>query len=203
MCGINFKGSVLVPSKVVCVGKNYAGHIREMQSAIPDEMVVFMKPPSAIGDQLRSHAGETLHYECEICLLIMDQQIAGVGVGLDLTKRQLQSKLKKAGLPWERSKAFDGAALLSAFVEVPGNIEDLNLTLKIDGGLKQQGGVTDMLYKPAAILDQLKTFTRLESGDVVMTGTPAGVGPIIAGTHFEASLLHGAKVLVQAEWTAG
>lgn len=202
MCGINFKGSVLVPSKVVCVGKNYAGHIREMQSTVPDEMVVFMKPPSAIGDQLRSHAGETLHYECEICLLIVDQQIAGVGVGLDLTKRELQGKLKKAGLPWERSKAFDGAALFSPFVSAPEKFAGLSLELLVDGSRRQHGGVADMLYPPVRILDELATFMTLETGDVIMTGTPSGVGPVASGARFEARLFNNSEALTEMNWLA-
>ncbi len=202
MYGINFKGSVLSPSKVVCVGKNYTGHIREMESAVPDEMVVFMKPSSAIGDQLRSHAGETLHYECEICLLIVDQQIAGVGVGLDLTKRELQGRLKKAGLPWERSKAFDGAALFSPFVSAPENLAGLSLELRVDGSRRQYGGVAEMLYSPMRILDELATFMTLETGDVVMTGTPSGVGPVVAGAHFEARLFNDGEALTEISWLA-
>ena len=119
MRSIQFGNQSITPSKVVCIGKNYTAHIEEMNSAVPDQMVVFMKPNSAIGTTLRALADEPIHYECEICLQVQSSEIFGVGVGLDLTKRELQRKLKQAGLPWERSKAFDGAALFSAFVPAP------------------------------------------------------------------------------------
>ena len=199
---IQFKGASQRPSKVVCVGKNYSEHIKEMHGDTPEQMVVFCKPPSAIGNHLYSFAGETLHYECEICLLIEDQQVAGVGVGLDLTKRELQSRLKKAGLPWERSKAFDSAALFSPFVPAPKNLTGLSLVLLVDGSRRQLGGVMDMQYPPMQILSELTTFMNLESGDVIMTGTPSGVGPVVAGAHFEAQLFDQTKLLTEMAWVA-
>ncbi len=199
---VEFCGTAIVPGKIICVGKNYVAHIEEMGSPIPDEMVVFMKPNSAIGDTLQSELGETLHYETEICLLMQDGTIAGLGLGLDLTKRKLQSKFKDAGLPWERSKAFDGSALFSSFVPAPAGLDNLLLELRVDGEMRQSGGVDLMMYKPDAILTELSTFMTVEDNDIIMTGTPAGVGPVKAGERFEARLLNGDEELVSVVWTA-
>ena len=173
-----------------------------MNSAVPNEMVVFMKPNSAVDTTLKAYAGEPLHYECEICLLIHSSEITGVGVGLDLTKRKLQEDLKEAGLPWERSKAFDGAALFSDFVPAPKNLLELHLELWVDGALRQRGEARSMLYSPAHIVSELKTFLTLADNDVIMTGTPAGVGPVVSGEHFEARLYSGHSMLISANWTA-
>lgn len=199
---INFDGDTIEPGKITCVGKNYAAHIEEMGSPVPDAMVVFAKPNSAIGDTLHSQLEEPLHFEGEICLLLRDNCIAGVGFGLDLTKRKLQSRLKAAGLPWERSKAFDGSALFSAFVPAPPSVDDLVLELRIDGELRQHGGVELMMYKPEEIIAELKTFMTLNDDDIVMTGTPSGVGEVEAGAHFEARLFNGKGELVAADWIA-
>jgi len=202
MGDIAFQGGRAAPGKIICIGKNYLAHIDEMGSAIPEAMVVFMKPNSAITDTLRAYAGEPLHYECEICLLVKDGDIGGVGVGLDLTKRSLQGKLKQAGLPWERSKAFDGSALFSRFVAPPDHLCDLAFELSVNNTLRQRGETGSMLYPPATIVQELQSFLTLEDFDVIMTGTPAGVGPITVGDQFEARLLEGASERVCAQWTA-
>lgn len=199
---ICFRQQAIQPGKILCVGKNYRAHIEEMHSVVPDHMVVFMKPGNAIGNELYAELDETLHYEAEICLLIDNDKVAGVGFGLDLTKRGLQAKLKDAGLPWERAKAFDGAALFSDFVEAPEDLSGLSVELRVNGELRQQGGVPLMLYPPTTILEELRGFTRLCDGDVIMTGTPAGVGPVRAGDHFEGRILNGEHVLVAASWMA-
>ena len=199
---VDFNDETVTPSKIVCVGKNYVAHIEEMQSAVPDHMVVFMKPNSAIGSQLQAEAGETLHYEGEICLLMKDQRVAGVGFGLDLTKRGLQWKLKEAGLPWERAKAFDGSALFSPFVNAPESLDNLSLELRVDDELRQKGGVELMLYPPSTITEELSLFTTLEDYDIVMTGTPSGVGEVKAGEHFEARLFDGDTELLSVGWIA-
>ena len=126
-----------------------------------------------------------------------------MAVGLDLTKRDLQSKLKASGLPWERAKAFDGSALFSEFVQIDEQaIEHLSLTLLIDNKVRQQGGVELMLYKPAVISAQVSEFMTLIDGDIIMTGTPAGVGAVNAGSKFIAQLHLGSDLLVQQEWLA-
>ena len=200
---IRVNGEPLTPSKIVCVGRNYVDHIRELGNETPAQMVVFNKPNSAISTELLSRVdGETLHYEGEIALVVRGGEFAAVGFGLDLTRRELQASLKEQGLPWERAKAFDGAALFSEFVSVPHSMATRSLRLTVDGALRQAGGVELMMYPPAAILEELRQFTTLEDGDIVMTGTPAGVGAVQAGEQFEGEVLSGSEVLVSASWIA-
>ena len=200
---ISFAQTTFTPSKIVCVGRNYVAHIQELGNEIPDDMVVFNKPNSAISSCLLAQIdGETLHYEGEIALLISAGEIAGVGFGLDLTRRELQSRLKAKGLPWERAKAFDGAALFSEFVPAPADLQTLSLRLTVNGELRQAGGVGLMIYPPAEILRELGRFTTLEDGDIVMTGTPAGVGAIRSQDSFRGALLDGDRELVSVSWQA-
>jgi 2-keto-4-pentenoate hydratase/2-oxohepta-3-ene-1,7-dioic acid hydratase in catechol pathway len=191
------------PSKIVCVGRNYTAHIRELGNAVPEAMVVFNKPNSAITGILRAAAGgHSLHYESELAFLVEGTKLAAVGFGLDLTKRTLQTTLKDKGLPWERAKAFDGAALFSDFVPMENHIRDLSLQLFVDGQLRQAGGVDAMIYSPEAILEELASFTTLEDDDLIMTGTPAGVGAVEAGQRFHGVVLQGTTTLVEAHWLA-
>ena len=189
MGSVVFNGQSVRPRIVVCVGKNYAAHIEEMASVPAESMVVFMKPATSIGTELCSALDEPLHYEGEICLLLQGGQVAGVGFGLDLTKRETQSKLKAAGLPWERSKAFTGSALFSEFVAAPKDLSQLGVELIIDEVLRQKGDVSLMLYPPDVILHELNQFLILEDFDIVMTGPPAGVGAVRAGDGFHGDLI--------------
>ncbi|MFV8819017.1 fumarylacetoacetate hydrolase family protein [Haliea sp. E17] len=190
------------PSKIVCVGRNYAAHIEELGNEVPESMVVFGKPNSAIGSQLfASLGGESLHYEGEIALLVEGGRVAAAGFGLDLTKRNLQARLKEKGLPWERAKAFDGAALFSDFARIDSTVA-LALELDVDGRPRQRGDVSLMLYPPEIILKELAKFTTLEDGDIVMTGTPAGVGAVVAGEQFTGRVIQAGKLLAEASWVA-
>ena len=202
MTAIQFNGKPVRPGKVICVGKNYAAHISEMDSVPAENMVVFMKPATSIGTELHAVLDEPLHYEGEICLLVQHDNIAGIGFGLDLTKRETQSKLKAAGLPWERSKAFTGSALFSEFVQAPENLSQLGLELRVNDALRQKGDVSLMLYPLAVILEELRQFLTLEDGDIIMTGTPAGVGPVQSGECFDGRVLAGEQVLARAVWQA-
>jgi 2-keto-4-pentenoate hydratase/2-oxohepta-3-ene-1,7-dioic acid hydratase in catechol pathway len=203
MQSVNVNGRLIYPSKILCVGRNYVAHIQELGNAIPDSMVVFNKPNSAITQTLHARLGnEALHYESELAFAIKKGTLAAVGFGLDLTKRALQSALKEKGLPWERAKAFDGAALFSAFVALPQDLTQLSLRLEVDGEERQAGGVTMMLHTPLAILCELASYTTLEDGDIIMTGTPAGVGEIRAGQRFQGEVLVAGKPLVAATWEA-
>ncbi|NRB67157.1 MAG: fumarylacetoacetate hydrolase family protein [Vibrio sp.] len=193
----------IYPSKVICVGRNYLEHIKELNNAVPDEMVVFNKPSSSISSQLISHHGETLHYEGEICFIVSEGQLSAVGLGLDLTKRELQSKLKNKGLPWERAKAFDGSAVFSRFISLDGiAIESLEIELFINCVRVQKGAVTQMMYPPYTILEELRTYTTLNDGDIVMTGTPQGVGEVHTGDVFLGRLKAEGKTLIEIEWLA-
>lgn len=180
--------TLVTPSKIVCIGRNYVDHIHELGNDIPDDMVVFLKPNSAITDTLRSELDETLHYEAELCFMVKDGQFSAVGVGLDMTKRELQGKLKKQGLPWERSKAFDGSALFSEFVPMTGDPQDWCFQLSIDSVLTQLGHQQLMTYQPKAMFAAISEFMSLNDGDIVMTGTPKGVGAVCTNTCFEISL---------------
>src|SRR6056297_539926 len=196
-------GSIATPSKIVCIGRNYARHIEELGNEIPDSPVIFLKPNSAIGVELRaSLQGEPLHYEGEIAFMVNGGRLAAVGFGLDLTRRDLQSSLKRRGLPWERAKAFDGAALFSPFVPLSVAIESLEVQLCIDGAERQRGGVSMMLYPPSIILEELSTFMTLEDGDIIMTGTPEGVRPVTAGADFHGRVLADGMVQAEGRWRA-
>ena len=113
MNSIHYEDKTYSPSKIVCIGKNYTDHIKELDSQVPDELVIFMRPNDCITDILNSHHGEQLDYEGELSFLFEDGAFTGVGFGLDLTKRTLQKYLFKHALPWERCKAFEGSALFS------------------------------------------------------------------------------------------
>jgi 2-keto-4-pentenoate hydratase/2-oxohepta-3-ene-1,7-dioic acid hydratase in catechol pathway len=203
MQSVSVNGQAVTPSKIVCIGRNYVAHIEELGNEIPESMVVFNKPNSAISDILRSQVNdEGLHYESELTFMVKGGELAAVGFGLDLTKRALQSRLKEKSLPWERAKAFDGAAVFSEFVSLPRALSHLSLQLTVNGELRQAGGIGLMMYKPGAILRELREFMTLEDGDLIMTGTPEGVGEIHTGEKFGGRVLRGNKVLVAATWVA-
>ena len=193
----------IAPSKVVCIGRNYLEHIQELGNETPENMVIFNKPNSAISSTLHATIDEPLHYEGEICFMMRAGELYALGFGLDLTKRELQSKLKAKGLPWERAKAFDGGACFSNFValgDIP--LQSLSLQLEVDGELRQDGGYELMMYKPAQILAGIQEFMSLEDGDIIMTGTPKGVGKVKAGERFVGRVKSGDQVLVSQEWLA-
>ncbi len=200
---IQLESEHIAPSKIVCIGRNYLEHIRELGNETPDDMVIFNKTNSSISKQLLAFRDEPLHYEGEICFMVRNGQLDAIGFGLDLTQRELQSKLKGKGLPWERAKSFDGAACFSNFVrlgETP--VESLSLQLEVDGELRQDGGYDLMMYKPDQILAGIQRFMSLEDGDVIMTGTPRGVGQVQAGERFVGSVRSAQQVLVSHEWLA-
>ena len=190
------------PSKVVCVGRNYVEHIKELNNEMPSSMVIFGKPNSAISASLKAFS-QPLHYEGEITLLIRNKKIYAAGIGLDLTDRAIQSELKGKGLPWERAKAFDGAAVLSPFVSInESDIKLLSLELWINDVLVQKGGVELMIHKPNAIVEEITSFMSLEDNDVIMTGTPKGVGSYIRGDVFVGKIFIDDKEVLTQEWIA-
>ena len=192
----------VTPSKVICIGRNYVDHIAELGNEVPDEMVVFIKPNSSITEQLLSYHDEPLHYEGELCFVHQQGRFSAVGFGLDLTKRTLQSKLKAKGLPWERAKGFDGAAVFSEFIAIENIDSSLTLSLSINDDIVQKGGVDLMIYKPDVILKELRKFLTLEDGDIVMTGTPKGVGVICEHALFTGSIVQTGQEIVSATWCA-
>ncbi|SFB89900.1 fumarylacetoacetate hydrolase family protein [Pseudoalteromonas denitrificans] len=199
---VQLNDSQITPNKIICIGRNYVAHIAELDNEVPDEMVIFLKPNSAISHKLSACHQETLHYEAELCFIYQQGRFSAVGFGLDLTKRGLQSKLKVKGLPWERAKAFNGSAIFSDFVSINNIDSSLSLELKIDGEIIQSGGVALMMYKPDEILKEILTFMDLQDGDIVMTGTPKGVGVIHSGSCFEGRILNKEVELVKKCWIA-
>lgn len=194
-----------LPGKVVCVGRNYADHAAELNNPLPEQPLLFLKPATAMVPfsgtlALASRRGQH-HFETEMTLLIGQPLtncsstealtgIAGVGIGLDLTLRQLQDDLKEKRHPWERAKAFDGSCVLSPFVRSPGNfgLQALSLRLWQNQVLVQDGNTADMLFPVAALLEEITKTFSLMPGDVVMTGTPKGVGPLAGGDVLKAEL---------------
>lgn len=184
--------------KVVCVGRNYAAHARELGSAVPETPILFLKPSTALVPLAPAFAipqgrGEC-HHETEITVLIgrtlknaseveCRAAIVGVTLGLDLTLRDVQNVLKKNGHPWEVAKAFDGAAPLAPFMTPTafGDLVDTPFSLKVNGELRQQGNTADMITPVLALLQYISTIFTLQPGDVVMTGTPEGVAALHAG----------------------
>jgi len=193
-------GRAVAPSKVVCIGRNYADHIEELNNAVPDEPVLFIKPNSAVSQRLAAKEGYSTHYEGEIVLCIRGGKPFGVGFGLDLTRREIQTELKKKGLPWERAKSFDGAAVFSEFVAFADNVDRLRMQLFINEKLVQAGGCDHMLYKPQQILDEIAGLFTLEDNDLVMTGTPKGVGELVRGDVFRGEVYVEDTLLLSTSW---
>lgn len=194
---LNGQPFAATPGKVICVGRNYAEHARELNNPVPTQPLLFFKPASALQPVTEPinavFNGETLHFETELALLIgktwgcgsqgrADEVVAGIGLALDLTARELQSRLKEKGHPWELAKGFDGACPLSDFVLPPTEgLDGLTFTLSINGNLRQEGRVSDMLTPPQALLEYITRYFSLLPGDIVLTGTPAGVGALQSG----------------------
>lgn len=196
---IRYKDKTITPSKVVCIGRNYVEHIKELENEIPESMVVFNKPNSAITDKLY-FINEDTRFEGEICFLIENKQISAVGFGLDLTKADIQNKMKSKGLPWERAKAFNDSAVLSEFVSFDGDISNIKFELFINDKLKQFANYNLMIYKPQEMINEILTFMDLEDGDIIMSGTPKGVGYYKKEDIFLAKVYLGDELILESEW---
>lgn len=185
--------------KVVCVGRNYAEHAKELNNPLPTEPMLFIKPGSCVvplegGFSIPEDRG-SVHYEVEIAVLIgkplsrkpseeeVRDAISGFAPALDLTLRDVQNKLKNQGHPWEPAKSFDGACVLAPFV--PGDaVEDLagiGIRLTINGEVRQDGISGDMIFAIVPVIQEMAGNFNLQPGDVILTGTPAGVGPLQKG----------------------
>lgn len=190
--------------KIICVGQNYADHITEMGSKVSSQAVFFIKPSTAACSLTRpiaipAHQG-ACHHETELALLVgkpmkkvtPEQALTGIcgfSVSLDLTLRDLQAQLKQKGHPWERAKGFDGAAPLGPWIPYMGqNLQQLNLKLTINGRVVQQGSTELMLRDCASLVSQASECFTLQPGDVLLTGTPAGVGPLHVGDKLHVEL---------------
>ncbi len=201
MNSIIFKDEQYFPSKVICIGKNYAEHIKELNDRVTDQMVIFIKPNSAITrDGINIDSEDDIHYEAEISFLIKDNQYIAVGFGLDLTKRTVQQKLKQNGLPWERAKAFDGSAVFSDFIALRSDINEIKLELHINNVLVQQANYELMLNKPEQIMAEVQTFITLEDFDIIMTGTPRGVGKLNHGDTLNGKIIDNNGLIIEKTW---
>ena len=196
---INFNTKEIIPSKVICIGRNYVDHIKELDNEMPKDMVIFNKPNSSISNKLKYFSEDT-RYEGEICFLIKDNKIDAVAFGLDLTKANEQNYLKSKSLPWERAKAFDGASVLGEFVKLKGDISKIRLELFINDSLIQFGSYDLMMYKPNQMIEEISSFMTIEDGDIIMSGTPKGVGTYRINDKFEGKIYIDDTLLVSSSW---
>ncbi|MBD9483526.1 fumarylacetoacetate hydrolase family protein [Pseudomonas sp. PDM14] len=185
--------------KVVCVGRNYAEHAKELNNPVPTEPLLFIKPGSCVvpldGSFAIPQDRGSVHYEAEIAVLIgkpLSRQpsaeevldaISGFAPALDLTLRDVQAKLKEKGLPWELAKSFDGAFVLAPFVtgDTFVDLTDIGIRLSINGEVRQDGNSRDMLNPILPLIQHIAGHFSLQPGDVISTGTPVGVGPLLSG----------------------
>ncbi|MFK3797215.1 MULTISPECIES: fumarylacetoacetate hydrolase family protein [unclassified Pseudomonas] len=185
--------------KVVCIGRNYAEHAKELDNPVPTEPLLFIKPGSCVveiegGFSIPQDRG-SVHYEAEIAVLIgkplsknpsreeVLDAISGFAPALDLTLRDVQSKLKEKGLPWEIAKSFDGAAVIAPFVSADAypDLTDIAIRLTVNGEVRQDGNSSQMLNPIVPMIQHMASQFSLQAGDVILTGTPAGVGPFHVG----------------------
>ena len=191
--------------KIICIGRNYADHAKEMKSELPTEPIFFMKPDTALvkegSDIYLPEFSNEIHFECEVVIKInkagkfIQKEFARnyyseITLGLDLTARDLQTKCKEKGLPWEIAKAFDNSAPISSkWISISDiNLSDINFQFFQNGELKQNGFTKDMIFSIDELISYVSTFITLKTGDLIYTGTPAGVGTIQIGDKLEGNL---------------
>ena len=215
---VNIKNSMeeYYIGKIVCVGRNYTDHIIELGNEIPEKPLLFLKPASAVifsGEKIKyPNFSKEMHHEVELVLLIgeelsnadeyeSEKAIAGYAVGLDMTLRDIQNELKKKGQPWTIAKCFDTSAVLSDFV----SSKDYNLTLEeeitlsINGEIRQQERLKLMIFSPTQLVQYISTIMKLERGDLIFTGTPAGVGKVNKGDTLYAEIKGVAELFCKVE----
>lgn len=196
-------GRTLAPQRLFCIGRNYAAHAREFHDEVPGDPIVFLKPSTCLvapGAEvpLPRDTGSSVHYEAELVVLVgregsprdRDEAlgfVAGLSLGLDLTLRDLQFALQKKGLPWELCKAFDASAPLGTFTPfdpAKHDLERIVYTGALNGDVRQRGDTANLIFPVTELLVRLGRTWRLLPGDLIFTGTPAGVGPIQPGDTF-------------------
>ncbi len=197
--------------KIICIGRNYAAHAKELNSAIPDKPVFFLKPDSSILINNKPFFypvfTKELHYETEVVARICKvgksipekfalSYIGEIGLGIDFTARDLQEECKNKGLPWEICKAFDNSAAVSKFLPVEkfNDVQNINFDLDMNGVRVQQSNTSDMIFSFARIISYVSQFMTLKTGDMIYSGTPQGVGPLKIGDRLE-GYIEGEKML--------
>jgi 2-keto-4-pentenoate hydratase/2-oxohepta-3-ene-1,7-dioic acid hydratase in catechol pathway len=191
--------------KIICVGRNYAEHARELGNEVAEEPVLFMKPDSAVMQRNNPFVIPTfsndIHYECELLLKIgrhgkcIEEEfayryISEIGLGIDFTARDVQQELKAKGLPWEKAKAFDGSAYIGDFKAVTdiSNLGELKFELHKNDALVQSGNTADMVHSIPKLIAYISQYFSLKIGDIIFTGTPSGVGPVRPGDELKGVL---------------
>ena len=197
--------------KIICIGRNYSEHAKELNNEVPTEPVLFMKPKTALllpeKPLYYPEFTDDLHYECEIVIRMckngkyIQEKFAKkyydeVTVGIDFTARDLQQKQKAKGLPWEIAKSFDSSAVVGRFIPVTPEMymQQLDFELKLNGNTVQHGNTRDMIFSINKIIEHTSRFFTLNIGDLIFTGTPAGVGPVSVYDHLD-GYLQGEKLL--------
>jgi 2-keto-4-pentenoate hydratase/2-oxohepta-3-ene-1,7-dioic acid hydratase in catechol pathway len=191
--------------KIVCVGRNYAKHAAELKNDVPTEPVLFLKPDSAVLQKRNPFFipdfSKDIHYEVELVVRInklgkhIQEKFAHkyyreIGLGIDFTARDIQEACKKAGLPWEKAKAFDGSCVVGKFMAVKDikNMDHISFKLEKNGELVQEGLSSDMIFGIDKLIAYISQFFTLKIGDLIFTGTPVGVGPVKAGDQLKGYL---------------
>ena len=181
--------------KIICVGRNYVDHAKELKNEVPKEPVIFLKPDTALLPKRNPFFipgfSDDVHHELELVVRInrlgksIEERFASryyheVSVGIDFTARDVQSSLKSKGLPWEKAKAFDGSAPVGSFVDLKslGDIQQLDIKLEKNGSVVQEGNTRDMLFSVDKVISHVSQYMTLKIGDLIFTGTPAGVGRV-------------------------
>ena len=187
--------------KIFCIGRNYSEHAKELNNEVPDKPLVFMKPPTALlkgnKDFYLPEFSNDVHYEAEIVVKIGKNgkyinpkfaldYVKEITIGLDLTARDIQSQLKAKGHPWEIAKGFDGSGVIGTFIPIEGkDFKDISFHLTKNGEVVQKGFTKDMIFSIEELIAYISTFFTLQTGDLIYTGTPAGVGQLKIGEVYE------------------
>jgi 2-keto-4-pentenoate hydratase/2-oxohepta-3-ene-1,7-dioic acid hydratase in catechol pathway len=188
--------------KIICIGRNYADHAKELGNQVPSEPVIFMKPDSAILPKGNAffipEFSNDVHFECEVVIRIdrlgknIEERFAHryysqIALGIDFTARDLQQQLKDKGLPWEKAKSFDGAAFLGKFFDKSDfpNLDEISFQLKKNGKIAQNGNTCDMLFSIDRIIAEVSKYFTIKIGDLIYTGTPAGVAAVAIDDELE------------------
>jgi 2-keto-4-pentenoate hydratase/2-oxohepta-3-ene-1,7-dioic acid hydratase in catechol pathway len=179
---------------ILCVGQNYAKHVAELGSPPASEPIWFLKPESAViyeGQSIRIPAGiGAVHHEAELAIRIGPGGAPdAMTIAIDVTARDLQNDAKKAGRPWTKAKGFDTFLPLGTWVPLAGDLQNLRLQLSVNGEIRQDGSTAEMTWSVAELLSAAASWTTLAEGDILLTGTPDGVGPVLAGQTISASIV--------------